>query len=253
MQKPINLFWSGGWDSTFRLLQLLLVKKLQVQPFYIIDPGRKSIINELNAIQKICSEINRLYPENRELLLPVKYFALFNIKANKRISESHSAIQKKQRMGIQYEWLARFCNQQNITDMEISLELRTKNEDNIVINACGNFLTEEQRSYGKVFKVSHEAKGTNIHNLFGKMIFPVIDLTKKQMHETAQKNGFSELMNYTWFCHTPANKNHACGKCQPCRSVVSEGLSWRLPASAKFRHAVWPVLRMIALRNEKAF
>ena len=40
--KPINLFWTGGWDSTYRLLYLLIVEKKYVQPYYIIDLTRKS-------------------------------------------------------------------------------------------------------------------------------------------------------------------------------------------------------------------
>jgi len=37
--EPINLFWTGGWDSTFRLIQLVFVNKKTVHPYYIIDPA----------------------------------------------------------------------------------------------------------------------------------------------------------------------------------------------------------------------
>lgn len=35
-----HLLWTGGWDSTFRVLQLLLCSRDAVQPHYIIDPER---------------------------------------------------------------------------------------------------------------------------------------------------------------------------------------------------------------------
>ena len=31
------LLWTGGWDSTFRLLSLLLREQREVQPYYILD------------------------------------------------------------------------------------------------------------------------------------------------------------------------------------------------------------------------
>lgn len=245
-QKPIPVFWSGGWDSTFRILQLVLVKKIPVQPYYILDTERKSMLNELEAIKKIKVEIENNFPEESKNLLPTNFFALFSIEKNKVISDSHAAIQKKQRMGIQYEWLARFCAQQKISEMEISLELRTKAEDNIVINASGEFLIKVVKPQGMVFKISENAKGTAIFNVFGNMIFPVIDLTKSEMFTFAQNHGFSEILTKSWFCHTPTKNNSPCGKCQPCRSVVTEGLSWRLNKRAKIRYYIWPVLRKVA-------
>ena len=46
-KKIVNLLWTGGWDSTFRLCQLILVKRKNVQPYYIIDNKRKSLQKEL--------------------------------------------------------------------------------------------------------------------------------------------------------------------------------------------------------------
>ncbi len=50
---PINLFWTGGWDSTFRLLQLIIIYQKKVQPYYIIDNNRKSVQNELLRLKNI--------------------------------------------------------------------------------------------------------------------------------------------------------------------------------------------------------
>lgn len=44
MEEPRPIFMTGGWDSIFRLLQLLLIDKRAVQPVYILDPERWSVI-----------------------------------------------------------------------------------------------------------------------------------------------------------------------------------------------------------------
>ena len=36
--NPVYIFWTGGYDSTFRLCQLLIVERVMVQPVYISDP-----------------------------------------------------------------------------------------------------------------------------------------------------------------------------------------------------------------------
>ena len=38
VDSPRRLLWTGGWDSTYRLLDLLLVQKQHVQPYYVEMP-----------------------------------------------------------------------------------------------------------------------------------------------------------------------------------------------------------------------
>ena len=58
--EPINLFWTGGWDSTFRLLQLIIVFRKRVQPYYIIDTTRKSVQNEKQAMINFGSHVRNI-------------------------------------------------------------------------------------------------------------------------------------------------------------------------------------------------
>ncbi len=44
-----NVLWTGGWDSTFRVLELVIMKKEMVQPHYILDEDRASTQKELHA------------------------------------------------------------------------------------------------------------------------------------------------------------------------------------------------------------
>ena len=61
----IYLFWTGGYDSTFRLCELLIIEKKKVQPIYIyynLDSikttdfwVRKNRSNEIKSMNKIKS------------------------------------------------------------------------------------------------------------------------------------------------------------------------------------------------------
>ncbi len=35
-QQEFNVLWTGGWDSTFRVLDLVLHQKATVQPHYLL-------------------------------------------------------------------------------------------------------------------------------------------------------------------------------------------------------------------------
>ena len=53
----VMLLWTGGWDSTFRLLWLSWIEGRTVQPLYIAEEGRASTAAELSAMKKILAEI----------------------------------------------------------------------------------------------------------------------------------------------------------------------------------------------------
>ena len=84
--QQTDIFWTGGLDSTYRVLELLLCKKRKVQPYYIIDPDRSSTLYELKAIEKIKSILNLRDSRTNETLLPLKLVSKTDIKKNEEIS-----------------------------------------------------------------------------------------------------------------------------------------------------------------------
>ncbi|HYD83353.1 MAG TPA: hypothetical protein VEA63_04860, partial [Opitutus sp.] len=52
----VDLLWTGGWDSTYRLLDLVLRKSRTVAPHYVVDPDRSGTIQELRAMRAIRQE-----------------------------------------------------------------------------------------------------------------------------------------------------------------------------------------------------
>lgn len=71
------------------------------------------------------------------------------------------------------------------------------------------------------------------HNLFKYFEASMINLTKTEMHQTAIKNGWMDIMEITHFCFNPDLKIRPCGKCSPCSQAIGESMSWRIPLHGK--------------------
>lgn len=65
MAAMTPLLWTGGWDSTFRLLSLLLGEQREVQPYYIIDSlrYRPAVPAEREAMRLIRQRLLRCHPD----------------------------------------------------------------------------------------------------------------------------------------------------------------------------------------------
>ena len=122
--KKINVFWTGGWDSTFRILQLA-DKEIIIQPYYLKDNRRKSEKLEINTIKLLTEEILKLKTTkchiNELISKNVSDIEKDNDITNsyKKLTKEFKSISKGQKLGTQYEWLARFSK--NIDNLEFCL------------------------------------------------------------------------------------------------------------------------------------
>lgn len=225
----INIFWTGGWDSTFRLLQVLLIEGKTVQPYYILDFGRSSLATERQRMDLIREKVVRKFPNVEDRFLSTRFFHCQDIKTNQRISESYQSIAGRIHLGTQFEWLARFCCEHGLSKMELCIESGGTNRINQEL--IEKF---QQNSFELDDRFSH----TDIYEVFQYFTFPLIHTTKRDMYHIACKNDFADLMNLTWFCHTPVN-GRPCGVCNPCRSVIHDGLGYRIPIFGHMRKIFW--------------
>ena len=69
--EGVQLLWTGGWDSTFQLLNLLLREGAVVTPWYVIDAERRSTGVELDTMRRLRGELARQFPEARTRLRPL--------------------------------------------------------------------------------------------------------------------------------------------------------------------------------------
>lgn len=233
----VRLFWTGGFDSSFRMVQLSRLKVV-VQPYYLVDSKyRHSIRKELNAISQITEDI-RNNPHTQCVIEPLIKVNIKDLKKDRSIAKAGKRLAKEIKLGIQYEWLARFAKEN--PGIELSIESNRDGTCRIysyLIKAGAlNKVTQGDLTYLDVDKSkSHHDMISIFGNL--RLPLPLREMTKLDMMEEYKRLGFEEAMNKTWFCHNPV-KNEPCGVCNPCMAVVKEGLSFRLTPAGLKRHQV---------------
>ena len=228
------LLWTGGWDSTFRLLMLLLIEKQTVRPYYVLDDPRyrKSVNAEREAMQRIRRLFTTHYPDAAHRLLATVEIPLDSIEPDAEIFEHYEGCLRRRFIGGQYEWLARFCRQRDISGMELAIH-----RDDKAREMLAPLIGPDRETLDPKFA------GDCRYELFKYFRFPVFDTTKEQMREAAARGGFAALMNETWFCHSPRN-NRPCGTCNPCIYTIEEGLADRVPFAGRIRYKLRIVPRV---------
>ncbi|MGB9914281.1 MAG: hypothetical protein ACPLIG_00825 [Candidatus Bathyarchaeales archaeon] len=253
----VNLFWTGGWDSTFRLLYLIFVEKRCVQPFYIVDTERSSTLHELRAMHVIKEEVAKRNPQLADLIKPTIIVSVHDIKPDPNITAKFNRLREKFHIGSQYDWLARFAKQLGILNLELSihkgdhtydmlsrgipsLELcieRSERAPNIVVGIISG-----KKDNGLRIKQFYENDYASIFSFFS---FPLFKLSKNDMKRIAAEKGFLDILEKTWFCHKPW-RDRPCGICVPCDLTIKEGFGYRVPKISRLRHKVWMTIKHLS-------
>lgn len=234
-RQLIKVFWTGGFDSTCRIAQLSRLD-VTVQPYYLIDRKyRRSYPFELKAISEILTEIEK-HPETRFKIYPLIKVDVSTLKPNNEISEAHKRIRKEIALGMQYEWLATFALDH--PGVEISFE---KEVGGHIYNFFKEHGVLRRVDEGPISYLVFDDVRTDkdLLSIFGNLHFPlpINEKTKYELIEEYHRLGFEGLMLKTWFCHNPVN-GEPCGVCNPCRIVIKDGLSFRLPAASLRRNQI---------------
>ena len=247
--ERINILWTGGFDSTFRVCQLSLLN-IEIQPFYIREK-RKSEPNELKAITDITDYI-RSNKVSKCNLLPLYIINHTDIIPDKQISDSFNVLHKEFGIGTQYDLLARFARQNDLI-----LEVGFESDPTGRVDACF-------AKYGVIKEAALPVSGGGIieycevdlnessedfTNVFGHFQFglPLFKMTKLQTIKAYEVIGFQKVIPMTWFCAHPLN-GKPCGLCSPCEAAMKASLGFRLPFRARMRYKIFktnPVGRSI--------
>lgn len=229
--EPVKILWTGGWDSTFQLLRLLLLEQHRVEPYYLIDEDRPSTGAELLTMKRIRKMIRDDNEPAAALMQPTKYFSVSEIPDCSEITQAYKTIKDDRFIGSQYDWLARFCKDQGIYELQLCIH-----EDDKAAVIIVPIVTAAQHNK-HVFKVDGKYVGTNEYLLFKYFEFPILKLTKTDMEQIAKERGWTQIMEMTWFCHKPIN-GKPCGRCSPCKYTIEEGLGWRIPTHRRLMEKV---------------
>jgi hypothetical protein len=212
-----HVLWTGGWDSSYRVLEIALVEGEHVQPHYLVDSDRESTPYEFAAMEAIRSGAMDRGGE----IAAVKVGYVEDLAISTDAIEIHRRLVERFQIGPQYLWLAEYAQQSGLNHLELCIH-------------------REDRAYAAVTATqsadaSNAADGTGLtsNSIFDVFCFPLLELNKEAMRERAKTSGFDDLMALSWFCHTPTRSGYPCGFCNPCRWTMQEGLSDRLSFSAK--------------------
>lgn len=224
--NPVKIFWTGGWDSTFRVLQLALVENKKVQPYYLIDFERESYKTELIVIKNLREIINK----KRNSVLPVIIYLKDDIPEYEEISQAYENTKNICRFGNQNKWMANFCAFQKIYGIEVSSHkhIEPAPYQKIIFNDLNK----------QDYTLNKESIAYPVVKYFS---FPIVSFTKLDMLNYAREHNFESILNKTWFCHKPVN-NKPCGLCHPCKIAIEQGRHVefaRFKNLRRFKNKLW--------------
>ena len=230
-EKDVHyLFWTGGYDSTFRLCQLLLVEDKPVRPIYLmcgnVDDSddwltmvsRKNVSTEITTMKDIRTELLRNNTHLANKFLPTFYVVSIkkNLETTAKFKRLHKYLKYFSRDINQYERMARFSK-----EFKFPIEVGLEN--------CGTGLDEATK--GK--RVGQGSSCQLMNNLplkyqdleiFRDFRFPICHLTKEEMKTISLNNNFYYLLVMTFSCWYPDKDGNAFGKCQMCKKRIIIGI-----------------------------
>jgi len=225
-----KLLWTAGWDSTFRLLEALLVRGRVVQPYYLIDPERPSTPEELHAMQRVAAAVAAAHPgAARERLRDTRIWKGTDVRPDAEITARYLRLKARSHLGGQYDWLARFAAQQGLSDLELAIH-----RDDRAAAFLEPHVVRRDGGGDPYYRLRDDPPDPDLR-LFERFRFPVFDKTKRDMQRVAAERGFADILELTWFCHLPTPRGQPCGTCNPCRYTIEEGLGRRVPLRGRLR------------------
>ena len=236
----VHVHWTSGWDSTFRVLDLLHGTSAVVQPWYVVDPIRPSAPLEVQTMDEIRARLAARRPELTARLRPTVLYERAAIPEMPEVTALWEQIRARARFGAQYDWLSRMARAEGLTCVEMGLHDPTV-FFNAVIVRNGEW---KDTPYGPTFVLKDQVDDPPIE-LFRPFAFGMMGMTKIDMGEAATAKGFRDLLELSWFCAEPTRRGSACGLCNPCQQVIAADLSRRMPLFSRIRgHAHARVLRV---------
>ena len=228
-QRPLHrVLWTSGWDSTFRILDLVSRRDCIVQPYYILDPDRRSHRIEIARMEEIVAATAQRGWSGE--VRPVEIIPKPDTAAHPDIEEAWRRIRAQHNMAGQYQWLAVAARERGLSALETGV---------LGSSTMGSALAAHlvrQDYHGEEIMVLDTSPDDPLHTIFENMTFPLFGTKKPAMRTIAEQRSFIDLLERAWFCNKPLRNNHACGLCNPCRDAVTGGMGYRLGWRGRLLH-----------------
>lgn len=212
--KIHRVLWTGGWDSTYRMVALAR-EGATIEPVYVINPGRRSYEIELSRMREIIAMLEEPRRFGCELL-PLRIINIEDIPANDEMTAAFNRVKEEAKavlnedLGPQYEWLGRLSL--IIPNLELCIEAAEP----------GRLVSRDMIERG-----SDAAK-----ELWGNFILPIYNKTEQDMLGDIRAWDCDDIMQRIWFCNHPLINGEPCGLCHPCCIKIESGMEFLLPQAA---------------------
>ncbi|MEE0675648.1 MAG: 7-cyano-7-deazaguanine synthase [Ruminococcus sp.] len=228
-KREIEIFWTGGFDSSFRVCQLSRFD-VTITPYYMSNK-RPSEQRELNAINTIKEKLLK-DPRTKATFNPLVYIPYESRKTNEAVTNAYNKLRKLEYLGNQYIFLGIFA----LEHKGIELSIQNGGNAKRFIQNHGT-LIEVEDECGNYFVLDKENSEPECYELFGQYHFPIMAYTKKQIKQKYIEMGLEDIINDTWFCYLPIN-GKPCGFCNPCRYAIEQGMTERFTDAAIRRYVI---------------
>jgi 7-cyano-7-deazaguanine synthase in queuosine biosynthesis len=213
--RCVALYWTGGFDSSFRLLQLILIEKKCVSPIYLNFDGldgtyirRKNVNFEIKTMKKIINEIHKI--GYGHLIMPLTVVTKITLSP-----EVLNATHKLHKKGFLRRAISQYAHMMQYSlDKNMIIEEGAENSE----HSTSNKMVKPYLRKDGLLDLS-KVKGTPLYAIRN-MKFPIINLTKKDMFNIAKKHKFDYILQWTKSCWYPSNKGSPCGNCMMCKDRI---------------------------------
>ena len=225
--RIVHILWTGGLDSTYRLVELSR-QKCVIQPHYIIIATRRTVKNELKAISEITDILNS---DKRTVarILPIETFPKSELEEHPDIQMAWEILhEKKDFKSTQYATLARYARQKKLK-LEMGIQF---SENGSVVKVVDESYLTDCPDDGDVMMIDPE-KGSHewaSYTLFQDFLFPksLYHKTKREEIEELKRLGYDKVLKKVWTCFWPV-LDMPCGHCFACKSAMKEGAGMMIP------------------------
>jgi hypothetical protein len=217
-KKIHYIFVTGGFDSTFRLCQLVLIKDRDVQPIYINIPEmdgdeiiRHNRLFELNTLRSIINQLNYIIMNDKSYSHKIFPLIIINKhKINKEVQLNSYKLYETRQLNKPISQYTYMCS--------IAIDMNKNIETGVLVEKGGPIY----KSIGRILisdRIKLSAANKN-QLMFRNLLFPLAGMNKSQLKKIAIKNGFLHILKQTISCWFPDSSGQSCGICQMCRERI---------------------------------
>ena len=233
--RKINILWTGGLDSTYRVVELSRCR-CTIQPYYIVFGNKESLHHELKAINIISRLLRKDKRTKAELLDPI---IVDEEDIPRDVDTFDSWIRLMRGVSWQYYVFAKYASQQHL-EMEMSVRFSPYGSVAEVVD--DSLLIPHPDPDYDVQVIDRTRANKDVLVVFGDFCFPksLYHKTKREEIDILRRDGYEKVVKYVWFCFHPI-WGYPCGHCSPCVSSEKEGM--RLPRIGKMLYGIHNIFK----------